>query len=116
MKHADKRLPSGRVMQGTEATCADTIALLSGVNLGSVVKVLAALEAIKLTVPMPPAAKIERVLDIPLSAPRFDGTEHQRVEGTKALVQRVCENPRVVYLDSILHLSSRFTYSSVASE
>ena len=107
------RLQEGRSIRNQDATAADTVALLSGVNLGSVVKVFAALEALAGHLAIE-ADDLVHGENVPLSAPRFDGTDAHRVDATRQLAERVASDPRCVHLDDVLHMSRRITARSGA--
>lgn len=111
MKHPISRLPrlrQGRPIKFQEANAADTVALLSGVNLGSVVKVLAAVDALSKHLNVS-ANDLVCHEDMPVVAPKFDGTDANRVESTRKLAGEVAADPRLEYLREALHLGDRFT-------
>lgn len=114
MHNRPKRIPQGRPMQGTDATAADAIALLSGVNYGSVVKVLAAIEAIKtgtgLTV-----EQVVQFTDIPTEAVVFDGSNNERIVATDKLVHDLVNNPALDWLEYALRHKYRHGVSKKVS-
>lgn len=92
------RLPAGRPIPGTEVVSADAIAMLSRVNLGSVIKVIAALEALERHM-LPKGinlSQLVRLADAPLHAPSFissDAVDADRVRGNANIVADVLLDP-----------------------
>ncbi|CAG9165209.1 hypothetical protein LMG23992_00353 [Cupriavidus laharis] len=109
-----KRIPQGRPMPGSDATAADVIALLSGVNYGSVVKVLAAVEAIR-TGTGTPLEDIVTFMNIPTEAVVFDGTNDARIIATDRLVHDLVNNPALDFLEYALRHKYRHGVSKKAS-
>lgn len=102
-----KRIPQGRPLTGENFRSADAIALLAGVNLGSVVKVLAAIEAIRIHTGAR-TDDIVRFSDIPTEPVRFDGSCETRVVATDHAVAAIARNPAVSFLNYILRFKQRF--------
>lgn len=110
-----KRIEHGRPLDfkpAPAARAADALALLSGVNFSSVVKVLAAIEALKKTGLT--AEEIVKFQSIPLIPVDFDGVhldgEHEaRAEATDNLVSSIVKSGQANYLDYVLRLERRFS-------
>lgn len=105
-----KRIPSGRAMPNQpnrDAVATDAIALLSGVNFGSVVKVLAAIEAIRAHTGIEPN-DIVKFTDVPTEPVQFDGTFESRVTATDELVGSIVRGNKANFLDYVLRHKKRF--------
>jgi hypothetical protein len=96
-----KRIPHGRPMPDCDANATDVLALLSGVNFGSVVKVLAAIEAIKTHLKIP-VEDIVRFANIPTESVAFDGKHADRIEATDRLVHDLVNDGNTDYLEYAL--------------
>ena len=102
-----KRIPSGRPMPETDVVAVDAIALLAGVNYGSVVKVLAAIEAIKIHTGQS-ADSIVAFTDSPTEPVHFDGTDTARIDATDKFIHDLVNNSQVAFLDYALRHRQRF--------
>ena len=106
-QHFTKRLRQGRPIEGQEANAVDTVALLSGVNMSSVVKVFAALDALEIHLGYQPR-RLTAIMNMTTEVVRFDGTDDHRIFATRRLCEHVAADPRVRYTDYILHLGDKF--------
>lgn len=106
-----KRIPTGRPAihnDGFPVVTLDAVALLSGVNFGTVEKVFAALIAIQShgCVPMSTLVKFN---DMPLERVLLDNPRDQdRAIATRKLCEDIANCGEFDYLDHILKLRGRF--------
>lgn len=111
------RLPHGRARiitpDGRDVVAADAIALLSGVNFGSVEKVIAAIMAIEefsgtqlyLLVNLP---------DVPLQRVSIGNPHHaNRASATRAFCEAIAASGKYDDLEKLLHLQGRFVENAV---
>lgn len=109
-----KRIPCGRPMPETDVVAVDALALLSGVNYGSVVKVLAAIEAIKIHTGQT-ADAIVQFTDAPTQPVHFDGSDSERIEATDRFVHDLVNSDAVAFLEYVLRHRSRFGVEQAAT-
>lgn len=105
-----KRIPNGRALPGERsrgAVAVDAIALLAGVNYGSVVKVLAAIRAVRDHTDIP-VEIITDFCDAPTEPVQFDGRHDTRVQATDALIHDIVNDESIEYLDYVLRHRARF--------
>ena len=88
----EKRVNDGRPIPGETVVAADAITLLSGITFGSVVKVLAAIEAVRMTTGAD-IADIVNLANVPIERVVFDGTKDARIRATDEFVNRVVRTP-----------------------
>lgn len=106
-----KRIKHGRPLNEGGARSADAIALLSGVNFKSVVRVLAAITAIHDS--GIPLDDLVRFSDIPTAPVEFDGATDDaefdnRAWATEALIIALVDSHSADYLDYVLRINRRF--------
>lgn len=111
---SNKRTPSGLPLLPNEpARGADIVALLSRVNIGSVVKVFTAIDAVATHLNISRADVVD-LLSAPTEAPLFDESDKTRWMSTEELAARIAADPRVQEHKNVLYLS-RFASSSAGS-
>jgi hypothetical protein len=87
---------------------ADAISLLSGVNFGSVVKMLAALHALQ-EFTGTDIETLVRLSDVPLERVQPERSEDaDRARATRGLIEDLVDSEQFDELDEILHLRGRF--------
>lgn len=103
-----ERNESGELMPGTKIVACDALAYLSGVNYGSVVKVLAAIDALYRATNV----AVDCIVDIdaaPTTALQVNNKEHrQRVRETDILVRNLVKRGFADQHQDLLKLSARF--------
>lgn len=89
-----ERTPTGDPIPGTQVNIVDAIAYLSGVNYGSVVKVLAALNAIArhADLPLPDSLSYDVVPTEPTNP--YDRAQHDRIANTDIFVRSLVSSGR----------------------
>lgn len=93
-------------MAGTNAVSTDVVAMLSGVNFGSVVKVFAAIEAVRIHLGAAPE-DIVRFGDIPLESVHSAEDPHNRYEATELIVNEMARSREIDFLDYVLRHKRR---------
>ena len=94
-------------MPGQKAVAVDVIALLAGVNYGSVIKVISAIEAMRVHTDLG-VEEIVKFTDAPTEPVRFDGRHEKRICATDQLVRAVVINRDIEFLDYVLRHKARF--------
>ncbi|WP_224078069.1 hypothetical protein [Cupriavidus laharis] len=89
-----KRIPNGRPMDGTDVVAVDVIALLSGVNFGSVIKIIAAIEAMCIHLNKQPE-EVVRFKNASMEPVEFDGHHEARIAATDDMIHEIVRNPRI---------------------
>lgn len=106
------RLPHGRAKiispDGRDVVSADAIALLSGVNFGSVEKVIAAVLAIQ-EFSGTELNQLVNLTDVPLQRVSIGNPHHaNRASATRAFCEALVASGRYADLEELLHLQGRF--------
>lgn len=106
------RLPHGRAKiispDGRDVVSADAIALLSGVNFGSVEKVIAAVLAIQ-EFSGTELNQLVNLTDVPLQCVSIGNPHHaNRASATRAFCEALAASGRYADLEELLHLQGRF--------
>jgi hypothetical protein len=102
-----QRTPNGRLMRNSSAVAADVITLLSGVNFGSVVKVLAAIDVLATHLGIDPA-DVVAFGSVPLERAQFEGNHEARVQATEALLREIIVCAQHDELEYVLKHRARF--------
>lgn len=111
------RLPHGRAKiispDGRDVVAADAIALLSGVNFGSVEKVIAAILAIK-EFSGTELYQLVNLTDVPLQRVSIGNPHHaNRASATRAFCGAIAASGDYADLEELLHLQGRFVENAV---